>query len=1049
MTASDADARFLDACLDSIRTQSHAQVDIVVSLWGPAVDVRPLVRRHASADVRVRLLSTAARDRTGAQATGASAARGEFVQFVKGEDQLPPRGVAALAQSLAESGADLAVGHRRSVVTLGRKVREIREPLVGVSGRNLSISDCPAVVTNLGLENRMFRTTFWLAGQEAWLGSEVTQAERVLRATMAAKTFDVVDVVAYRDMNRAVGVPVGALVDPLEDLTPWLGEQEATLAAVRAVGTDDVIDHWVASVLDGELQGFLDRVEVAGAAHWSQLRGYVRALLELAPAAADRIRAESRVKVWLLADDQQGRLADLVVARWFEQGNKATLVEDGRVYARLPGFRDPEWDVPDDTYLMSPAETALEVVLRNVRRLPDDTLEITLFTWVDFVSFAEGGRDGASVDVVMVDVTTGERVQVPAALGWTSAVNHFAEHRYQDYGDGLLTLTLPVRDLPIHGEHERTWRFEVALTLGALSRTSGITRRDERGIAGLLGTAQFPAVETGDTHVSLNPHPDAVAVLVSSPRGGTGKRGGTRPAAPGRTLQLEQITVHPGTPPRLVVQGRFLGQRPRTHELRLRGPQQTLTLGELAEAGDGRSSWEADLEADEWGRGSMPIPSGRYAFELTCGARTGSVQLSPELLSTMLDVVDTDVYSWRLFRRGIEAGLYLARPVPAEERSPYYQRRLQVGLGADRAINDHQVYLQSYVGASATDSQVAIHRELRRRFPEWTLFWGVYDRSCWVPEGAVPVVLNTSAWYDALATSRYLVNNIDFDRWFSPRPGQKFLQTFHGYPAKSMGIRLWTAKQFTPRRIDAELARTAEDWDLILTPTPEMDEHYRREYRYSGAIHSAGYPRDDDLLAADADQTRERTRKLLGIGADQTAVLYAPTWRDDLATNYRNAERVEHIDLEDASESLGPEFVFLMRGHRFHGKAGGRAVDSARLIDVTHYPEINDLILAADAAVLDYSSLRFDFALTRRPMLFLVPDLAEYTGSVRGFLYDFAPSAPGPLLDRPEQVIEALQDLPKVSRDYAAAYDAFHDRFNYLQDGRAAERVVDAFFDPD
>jgi CDP-glycerol glycerophosphotransferase len=191
---------------------------------------------------------------------------------------------------------------------------------------------------------------------------------------------------------------------------------------------------------------------------------------------------------------------------------------------------------------------------------------------------------------------------------------------------------------------------------------------------------------------------------------------------------------------------------------------------------------------------------------------------------------------------------------------------------------------------------------------------------------------------------------------------------------------------------------------------------------------------------------RRRTRAALGIAEGQTAVLYAPTWRDDQATNYRSAAMTRHLDLESATASLGDDYVFLMRGHRFHAQAGERSGRSARLLDVTDYPEINDLVLAADAAVLDYSSLRFDFALTGRPMLFLVPDLSSYTGGVRGFLYPFEESAPGPLLTDAEEVIAALRDLPRVTRHYADAYKRFNDTYNYLQDGRAAARVVERFF---
>ena len=93
-----------------------------------------------------------------------------------------------------------------------------------------------------------------------------------------------------------------------------------------------------------------------------------------------------------------------------------------------------------------------------------------------------------------------------------------------------------------------------------------------------------------------------------------------------------------------------------------------------------------------------------------------------------------------------------------------------------------------------------------------------------------------------------------------------------------------------------------------------------------------------------------------------------------------------------------------------------------------------------------HSSLRFDFALTGRPMLFHVPDLADYVGGVRGFLYPFEESAPGPLIDDAEDVVARLRDLDGVREEYADAYARFHERFNYLQDGKAAERVVRRFF---
>jgi CDP-glycerol glycerophosphotransferase len=454
---------------------------------------------------------------------------------------------------------------------------------------------------------------------------------------------------------------------------------------------------------------------------------------------------------------------------------------------------------------------------------------------------------------------------------------------------------------------------------------------------------------------------------------------------------------------------------------------------------------------DEWGLGSTMLPSGFYFLDVLSGsgdtAILARVVLSRSVADTLLVHEERAGFRARRVCQGRETGVRIASPLSADERGPFAQKSLQEWYRtAELPIDDQAVYLQSYTGVAATDSQRAIHDELRRTRPDLTLYWGVADHATQVPDGGVPVVIQSREWYRVLATSRYLCNNIDFDRWFTKRPGQQFLQTFHGYPAKSMGIRLWEAKQFTPRRVAAELARTSDGWDLILTPAPEMDVHYRTEYAYDGPIESAGYPRDDALLAPDAEEARRAARERLGVSPEATVVLYAPTWRDDLATSYRSAAIVRHLDLESATERLGEEYVFLMRGHRFHARGARRSGRTARLIDVTDYPEINDLILASDAAVLDYSSLRFDFALTGRPMLFLVPDLPTYTGGVRGFLYPFEESAPGPLIDDAEEVVARLQDLDGVRAEFADAYEQFNARFNYLQDGKAAERVVKRFF---
>ena len=205
-----------------------------------------------------------------------------------------------------------------------------------------------------------------------------------------------------------------------------------------------------------------------------------------------------------------------------------------------------------------------------------------------------------------------------------------------------------------------------------------------------------------------------------------------------------------------------------------------------------------------------------------------------------------------------------------------------------------------------------------------------------------------------------------------------------------------------------------------------------------------GYPRNDALVTADTASVRSTVLTRLGIDPDRIVVLYAPTWRDTIATSAWTAKLFDGLDLEDLAERLGDRYAVLLRGHNYNLREGHSPI-SGKVWDVSGYPEINDLLLAADVAVLDYSSIRFDWLITGKPVVFFVPDLEEYLNS-RTVLFGFSETAPGPLLGTTREVGEALLDLGSVISEYAAARELFNKEFNRLHDGRATERVINAFF---
>ena len=136
---------------------------------------------------------------------------------------------------------------------------------------------------------------------------------------------------------------------------------------------------------------------------------------------------------------------------------------------------------------------------------------------------------------------------------------------------------------------------------------------------------------------------------------------------------------------------------------------------------------------------------------------------------------------------------------------------------------------------------------------------------------------------------------------------------------------------------------------------------------------------------------------------------------------------------------LGDRYRLILRLHPFV-KSAMRIPDEAKdfVVDASREPDVNEVMLAADILVTDYSSIIFEYALLGRPMAFLAPDLAAYERE-RGFFFDYRSGVPGPVFETTDQLAEWIDaksfDLPRVARFAAASFD--------VMDGRATERLVD------
>jgi CDP-glycerol glycerophosphotransferase len=390
--------------------------------------------------------------------------------------------------------------------------------------------------------------------------------------------------------------------------------------------------------------------------------------------------------------------------------------------------------------------------------------------------------------------------------------------------------------------------------------------------------------------------------------------------------------------------------------------------------------------------------------------------------------------------------LYSRTALSEDERGGHAQRLLQ--------MNDYPVYLRSglsdvvvfdsYNASQYSCNPRALYEELAKRRPDLECVWVSRDGQFVVEGEARTVQAGTREHYRTLARARCIVTNYGAPQWFAKREGQTYLQTWHGTPLKRLAYDLKEMPYRRTEKLDW-IQREVPRWDYLLSPSPFATQVMRHAFHYSGQVLETGYPRNDVMSTPEWQRVGADIRKRLGIPEGKKVVLYAPTWRDD--EHHAPERRGFHLelDVETMRRVLGEDHVLLLRAHYLITDRAHVPSDDF-VMDVTRYPDIADLYMAADVLVTDYSSAMFDYAVLGRPMVFYTYDLERYRDHVRGLYIDLETEAPGPLVATSEEVAEAVREAPNAEDAYSDRYDRFFVKYCPHDDGEASARVIDHVF---
>ena len=343
----------------------------------------------------------------------------------------------------------------------------------------------------------------------------------------------------------------------------------------------------------------------------------------------------------------------------------------------------------------------------------------------------------------------------------------------------------------------------------------------------------------------------------------------------------------------------------------------------------------------------------------------------------------------------------------------------------------------SFNGKSYSCNPRAISEELHKQSPDTKIVWAFLDvrkKRNVVPDYVRCVKHGSIRELYELTTAKYWIDNFSKPSTTRKRKGQIYIQTWHG----DRGFKkvLYDSPNCKPtnKYIESDIC------DVMTVGSDFGIKKLSGAFKYNGEFLKFGSPRNDKLINNSSDEVN-RVKKFLGIDSDKKILLFAPTFRRSKSKEKQSMQGIDLIEIKDKLDEItGQEWVCLTRAHSI---SNGLDIDSSiasKVIDVTNYEDMADLLMITDLLITDYSSSAGDFILKFKPLILFQPDREEYMSKDRTFYFDIDDS-PFIVARSQDEILSILTELNeekirKNCEDILKFYGVF-------ESGQAAKKAVE------
>ena len=341
---------------------------------------------------------------------------------------------------------------------------------------------------------------------------------------------------------------------------------------------------------------------------------------------------------------------------------------------------------------------------------------------------------------------------------------------------------------------------------------------------------------------------------------------------------------------------------------------------------------------------------------------------------------------------------------------------------------DKKAIIFSGHGRKYNDSPKAIYEYMishQDEFKDYKYYWALEEpEKAVIPGNCIKIKTDTIPYFLKTLSCKYWVTCVNIERGLRYKSKKNiYLNTWHGTPIKSIDNNGTTRKK--------------DDFsymDFFCVSGEYEKECFKKAFclKDSQLVYS-GLPRNDVLYNVTENDVL-KVKEKLGLPVDKKIILYAPTWRDSKDKGKTYIAKPP-INIEKWKKELGDTGIVLMRTHPYTNKLLGISFDDF-VIDYTAYPNINDLMIASDILISDYSAAIFDYSILEKPIVCFAYDYEEYK-SERGLALNMEKEIPGGVLRTEDEVLSAIKNMNY--QDACARTKAFKEK--YLEFGGNATKI--------